>query len=193
MILQWYFFLHFLEKSHFAKVLNINDIILYLCRRMIHWDFFREKTFLLERLSLSFVPQFSAERNNFFIKTSCYFIFLLYLCIGYRSKIRMVPKTLWVKTKAFAIISRLAKSLGNSIWNKKHENNMWQVARIVASGFLRQRCTRYRRGAFLEDSGAPFRGRPVLNAIRGITPFLYPIAFCGLIVGCVTTINNYGK
>ena len=34
------------------------------------------------------------------------------------------PKTLWVKTKAFAIISRLAKSLGNSIWNKKHENNM---------------------------------------------------------------------
>ena len=41
-----------------------------------------------------------------------------------------------------------------------------------------------RRGAFLEDSGAPFRGRPVLTAIRGITPFLYPIAFCGLIVGC---------
>ena len=32
--------------------------------------------------------------------------------------------TLWVKTKAFAIISRLAKSLGNSIWNKKHDNNM---------------------------------------------------------------------
>ena len=125
MILQWYFFLHFLEKSHFAKVLNINDIILYLCRRMIHWDFFREKTFLLERLSLSFVPQFSAERNNFFIKTSCYFIFLLYLCIGYRSKIRMVPKTLWVKTKAFAIISRLAKSVGNSIWNNKHGNNKW--------------------------------------------------------------------
>ena len=31
--------------------------------------------------------------------------------------------TLWVN-HAFAIISRLAKSLGNSIWNKKHENNM---------------------------------------------------------------------
>ena len=121
----WYFSLHFLEKSHFAKVLDINDIILYLSRRMIHWDFFREKTFLRERLSLSFVLQFSAERNNFFIKTSCYFIFLLYLCIGYRSKIRMVPKTLWVKTKAFAIISRLAKSVGNSIWNNKHGNNMW--------------------------------------------------------------------
>ena len=29
----------------------------------------------------------------------------------------------------------------------------------------------------------------MLNAIRGITPFLYPIAFCGLIVGCKTTIN----
>ena len=58
----WYFSLHFLEKSHFAKVLDINDIILYLSRRMIHWDFFREKTFLRERLSLSFVPQFSAER-----------------------------------------------------------------------------------------------------------------------------------
>ena len=115
----------FLEKSHFAKVLNINDIILYLGWRMILWDFFREKTFLRERLSLSFVLQFSAERNNFFIKTSCYFIFLLYLCIGYRSKIRMVPKTLWVKTKAFAIISRLAKSVGNSIWNNKHGNNMW--------------------------------------------------------------------
>ena len=85
---------------------------------------FSRKTFLRERLSFSFVPQFSAERNNFFIKTSCYFIFLLYLCIGYRSKIRMVPKTLWVKTKAFAIISRLAKSVGNSIWNNKHGNNM---------------------------------------------------------------------
>ena len=125
MILRWYFSLHFLEKSHFAKVLDINDIILYLSRKMILWDFFREKTFLRERLSLSFVLQFSAERNNFFIKTSCYFIFLLYLCIGYRSKIRMVPKTLWVKTKAFAIISRLAKSVGNSIWNNKHGNNMW--------------------------------------------------------------------
>lgn len=33
-------------------------------------------------------------------------------------------KTLWVKQKAFAIISRLAKSLGNFIWNKKHDNNM---------------------------------------------------------------------
>ena len=62
MILRWYFSLHFLEKSHFAKVLNINDIILYLSRIMILWDFFREKTFLRERLSLSFVLQFSAER-----------------------------------------------------------------------------------------------------------------------------------
>lgn len=62
MILRWYFSLHFLEKSHFAKVLNINDIILYLSRKMILWDFFREKTFLRERLSLSFVLQFSAER-----------------------------------------------------------------------------------------------------------------------------------
>lgn len=38
--------------------------------------------------------------------------------------IKMIPKTLWVKTKAFAIISRLAKSVGNSIWNNKHGNNM---------------------------------------------------------------------
>lgn len=121
----WYFSLHFLEKSHFAKVLNINDIILYLGRRMILWDFFREKTFLRAHVELSFVLQFSAERNIFFIKTSYYFIFLLYLCLGYRSKISMVPKTLWVKTKAFAIISRLAKSVGNSIWNNKHGNNMW--------------------------------------------------------------------
>ena len=130
MILRWYFSLHFLEKSHFAKVLNINDIILYFDRRMILWDFFREKTFLRAHVCLSFVLQFSVERNNFFIKNSCYFIFLLYLCIGYCSKIRMVPKTLWVKTKAFAIISRLAKSVGNSIWNNKHGNNMWKVARI---------------------------------------------------------------
>lgn len=28
------------------------------------------------------------------------------------------------QNKAFAIISRLAKSLGNSIWIKKHESNM---------------------------------------------------------------------
>ena len=46
----WYFSLHFLEKSHFAKVLDINDIILYFCRRMILWDFFREKTFLREHV-----------------------------------------------------------------------------------------------------------------------------------------------
>lgn len=85
---------------------------------------FSRKNFLRAYVGLSFVLKFSAERNNFFIKTSCYFIFLLYLCIGYRSKIRMVPKTLWVKTKAFAIISRLAKSVGNSIWNNKHGNNM---------------------------------------------------------------------
>ena len=50
MILRWYFSLHFLEKSHFAKVLDINDIILYFCRRMILWDFFREKTFLREHI-----------------------------------------------------------------------------------------------------------------------------------------------
>ena len=61
MILRWYFSLHFLEKSHFAKVLNTNDIILYLGRRMIHWDFFREKTFLRAYVGLSFVLQFSAE------------------------------------------------------------------------------------------------------------------------------------
>ena len=44
--------------------------------------------------------------------------------IGFFLFTRIKPNTLWVKTKAFAIISRLAKSLGNSIWNKKHENNM---------------------------------------------------------------------
>ena len=35
-----------------------------------------------------------------------------------------------VKYKAFAIISRLAKSLGNS-FGIKSTNNMWQVTRIV--------------------------------------------------------------
>ena len=45
MILWWYFSLHFLEKFHSAKVLNINDIILYFGWRMILWDFFREKNF----------------------------------------------------------------------------------------------------------------------------------------------------
>ena len=29
-----------------------------------------------------------------------------------------------IVVKAFAIISRLAKSVGNSIWNNKHGNNM---------------------------------------------------------------------
>ena len=103
------------------------------------------------------------------------------------------PKNFVGKKYAFAIISRLAKSLGNSIWNKKHENNMWQVARIVASEVQNKRCSRYRRGAFLCTSGAPFRGRPVLNAIRGITSFLCPIAFCGLIVGCNKQLSKYGK
>lgn len=60
MILRWYFFLHFLEKSHSDKVLNINEIPLYFSRRMILWDFFWEKTFLRERIDLSFVLQFSA-------------------------------------------------------------------------------------------------------------------------------------
>ena len=50
----WYFYdtspSIFLEKSHFAKVLNINDIIQYLSWRMILWDFFREKTFLREHI-----------------------------------------------------------------------------------------------------------------------------------------------
>ncbi len=50
-------------------------------------------------------------------------IFITFAC-GLSFFTKEKPKTLWVKTKAFAIISRLAKSLGNSIWNKKHENNM---------------------------------------------------------------------
>ena len=70
------------------------------------------------------IYNFLLKEITFLSKNSCYFIFFLYLCIGYRSKIRAVPKTLWVKTKAFAIISRLAKSVGNSIWNNKHGNNM---------------------------------------------------------------------
>ena len=77
MILRWYFSLHFLEKSHFTKVLNINDIIQYLSWRMILWDFFREKTFLREHVCLSFVLHFSAERNNFFIKKQLLFHFFI--------------------------------------------------------------------------------------------------------------------
>lgn len=50
MILRWYFSLHFLEKSHFAKVLDINDIILYFGRRMILWDFFEKKLFCVSVL-----------------------------------------------------------------------------------------------------------------------------------------------
>ena len=45
MILRWYFSPLFLEKSHSAKVLNINEITLCFGRRMILWDFFREKNF----------------------------------------------------------------------------------------------------------------------------------------------------
>lgn len=62
MILRWYFSPLFLEKSHLVKVLNINAITSYFGRIMILWDFFREKTFLRERIGLSFVLQFSAER-----------------------------------------------------------------------------------------------------------------------------------
>ena len=62
MILRWYFSPLFLEKSHSTKVLNINVITINFCPRMILWDFFREKTFLRERIGLSFVLQFSAER-----------------------------------------------------------------------------------------------------------------------------------
>ena len=80
MILRWYFSLHFLEKSHFAKVLNINDIILYLSRRMIHWDFFREKLFcasmfdvaiyrLVDRILLVLLPHFDGFGIFFCKKT----------------------------------------------------------------------------------------------------------------------------
>lgn len=56
MILRWYFSLHFLEKSHFAKVLNINEIIIYLSRRMILWDFFsRKNIFAWAYLMLIFI------------------------------------------------------------------------------------------------------------------------------------------
>lgn len=50
MILRWYFSLHFLEKSHSAKVLNINEITLYFGQRMILWDIFREKLFCVSAL-----------------------------------------------------------------------------------------------------------------------------------------------
>ena len=80
MILRWYFSLHFLEKSHFAKVLNINDIILYLSRKMILWDFFREKLFcvsmfdvaiyrLVDRILLVLLPHFDGFGIFFCKKT----------------------------------------------------------------------------------------------------------------------------
>ncbi len=40
------------------------------------------------------------------------------------SFIGMIFQDIVGKTKAFAIISRLAKSVGNSNWNNKHGNNM---------------------------------------------------------------------
>ena len=92
MILRWYFSLHFLEKSHFAKVLDINDIILYFCRRMILWDFFREKTFLRERLSFSFVPQFSAERNNFLSKPAVISFFYCTFASGIVLRLGWFPR-----------------------------------------------------------------------------------------------------
>lgn len=77
MILRWYFSLHFSEKSHFAKVLNINDIILYLSRKMILWDFFRKKLFcvsifdvaiyrLVDRIVLVLLPHFDGFDIFFF-------------------------------------------------------------------------------------------------------------------------------
>ena len=51
------------------------------------------------------------------------FIFLLYLCTGI-SPFTAFFQDIVGKNYAFAIISRLANSLGNSNWNKKHENNM---------------------------------------------------------------------
>lgn len=80
MILWWYFSLHFLEKSLFAKVLNINDIILYLSRKMILWDFFRKKLFcvsifdvaiyrLVDRIVLVLLPHFDGFDIFFCKKT----------------------------------------------------------------------------------------------------------------------------
>lgn len=60
MILWWYFSLHFLEKSHSVKALNINDIILYLGWRMILWDFFLRKNFFAWAcLMLPFIALFA--------------------------------------------------------------------------------------------------------------------------------------
>ena len=72
MILRWYFSLHFLEKSHFAKVLNVNDIILYFGRRMIHWDFFEKKLFCVSMPSFPLFYNFLLKECDaiplFFIK-----------------------------------------------------------------------------------------------------------------------------
>ena len=68
---------------------------------------------------------------------------------------------------AFASISRLAKSLGNSVWIKS--------TKIICEGLPVCGCALNSRLAMLtpsgvvhsyESSGVQFRGRPVLNAIR---------------------------
>ena len=74
---------------------------------------------------------------------------------------------------AFAIISRLAKSLGNSIGIKS--------TRIICEGLLRIWCAppsisnAHAQGVVhsYRSSGVPFRGRPVLNAIRRAPRFFF--------------------
>ena len=78
-------------------------------------------TFMLN--FLSFPSFFMAKYSFLFISLPIPILFVTFA--EWMSDFRVgLHKTLWVKQKAFAIISRLAKSLGNSIWNKKHDNNM---------------------------------------------------------------------
>ena len=62
---------------------------------------------------------------KFFFVFVLVFVIISYLCTQLLEiRLSEVPAQSYWKKKAFAIISRIAKSVGNSIWYNKHRNNM---------------------------------------------------------------------
>ena len=92
MILRWYFSLHFLEKSHFAKVLNINDIILYLSRKMILWDFFEKKLFCVSVLVFLLFYNFLLKETIFLSKPAVISFFYCTFASGIVLRLGWFPR-----------------------------------------------------------------------------------------------------
>ena len=97
------------------------------------------------------------KRNAYFRRWKCsrfHDIWTYIFCIRYYFAFSQEPRKLY--------------------WNKKHENNMWRVAPYMVRPELLF-SNAHAQGVVHSygSSGVPFRGRPVLNAIRRAPRFFF--------------------